>query len=44
VFLIPGNPPSYDLSEEQIRAYFRDMLLGMNYLHNRNIIHRDIKP
>lgn len=31
------------LDEEQCRLYFRDMLLGVEYLHSRGISHRDIK-
>ncbi|KAI8827101.1 kinase-like domain-containing protein [Fimicolochytrium jonesii] len=32
------------LSEELARTYFRDVVLGIEYLHYKRIIHRDIKP
>lgn len=37
-----GNMPS-PYSEEQCRLFFRDMVLGTEYLHSQGVIHRDIK-
>ena len=36
--------PADPYEEEQCRHWFRDMILGMEYLHGQGIIHRDIKP
>ncbi|XP_023653018.2 calcium/calmodulin-dependent protein kinase kinase 1b [Paramormyrops kingsleyae] len=38
---VPTDSP---LSEEQALLYFRDVVLGIEYLHFQKIIHRDIKP
>ncbi|XP_054250220.1 calcium/calmodulin-dependent protein kinase kinase 1 [Indicator indicator] len=41
VMEVPSEQP---FGEEQARLYFRDMVLGIEYLHYQKIIHRDIKP
>ncbi|XP_056139657.1 calcium/calmodulin-dependent protein kinase kinase 1b [Lampris incognitus] len=38
---VPTDSP---LTEDQARFYFRDVVLGIEYLHFQKIIHRDIKP
>ncbi|XP_055052068.2 calcium/calmodulin-dependent protein kinase kinase 1b [Misgurnus anguillicaudatus] len=37
-------PTDNPLSEDMARYYFRDVILGIEYLHYQKIIHRDIKP
>uniref|UniRef100_A0A8D8ST04 calcium/calmodulin-dependent protein kinase n=1 Tax=Cacopsylla melanoneura TaxID=428564 RepID=A0A8D8ST04_9HEMI len=41
VMSIPTERP---LSEEEAWSYFRDVIMGLEYLHFQRIIHRDIKP
>lgn len=32
------------LSENEARFYFAEILLGIEHLHSRDIVYRDIKP
>uniref|UniRef100_A0A3Q3AAQ3 non-specific serine/threonine protein kinase n=1 Tax=Kryptolebias marmoratus TaxID=37003 RepID=A0A3Q3AAQ3_KRYMA len=41
VIEVPTDEP---LTEDQARFHFRDVVLGIEYLHYHKIVHRDIKP
>ncbi|BFZ55618.1 serine/threonine protein kinase, CMGC, CDC2/CDK sub [Savitreella phatthalungensis] len=35
--------PAVDITVPQIKCYFRQVLQGLSYLHNKGILHRDMK-
>ncbi|MBQ0073707.1 MAG: leucine-rich repeat protein [Prevotella sp.] len=39
-----NDDPEYFLNERNLRRFFKELLLGLNYLHSRQILHLDLKP
>ena len=33
-----------EIPEEKIKSIMRDLIMGLNYLHNQKMVHLDIKP
>lgn len=42
--ILPNEAKTTPLPTIKARAYFRDMLKGVRYLHSKGIVHRDLKP
>ncbi|KAK4874996.1 hypothetical protein RN001_011418 [Aquatica leii] len=36
--------PDYGMAHAEAQRYFKQLMLGVNYLHQRGVAHRDIKP
>ncbi|KAJ1568802.1 hypothetical protein HK405_013613 [Cladochytrium tenue] len=44
VMVISPTQRARPFCETHARKYFREMVLGIEYLHHRGIVHRDLKP
>jgi len=40
----PGHDPINHCEKEMVWYFLRDLLLGLNFMHKKNIVHLDIKP
>ncbi|KAG0586979.1 hypothetical protein KC19_2G132100 [Ceratodon purpureus] len=43
-WIFEGSGPPGGIGEAVAREYFRDVVAGLSYLHNHNVVHGDIKP
>lgn len=44
IMKIEADSPADPYDDESCRRWFRELILGIEYLHTQGVIHRDIKP